>query len=203
MERRFLNRPADPIKLRDNPTGLPTITGYAAVFYNPADAGTEFRLWGQVYERIMPAAFNNALSRGDDVRAFFNHDANIILGRRSANTLRLFVDARGLRYEIDPPDTVAGRDAVTSIRRGDVSGSSFAFIPTAEMDKRDGEKRVIEIHDCQLFDVGPVVFPAYSGTEAGVRREGDSHDDARKRWEKRRGAADRDRLAVELLLMGG
>lgn len=202
MQRRFLNRPANPIRLRENPDGAPpTITGYAAVFYDPTDPGTEFRLWGQVYERIMPAAFSSAIARKDDVRALFNHDANSILGRASAGTLRLFVDARGLRYEIDPPDTSAGRDAVASIRRGDITGSSFAFIPTAEMDKRDGEKRVIEVHDCELFDVGPVVFPAYAGTAAGVRAGDGDGDAARERWERRRALADADLLAVTLLEM--
>ncbi|MES2208591.1 MAG: HK97 family phage prohead protease [Chloroflexota bacterium] len=201
MQRRFLSRPADPIQLRENPGApLPTITGYAAVFFDPADPGTEFRIWGKTYERIMPAAFNNALARGDDARALFNHDTNHVLGRRSAGTLRLIVDARGLKYEIDPPDTATGRGLVESIRRRDITGSSFAFIPTAEMDKREGDRDIIEVHDCELFDVGPVVFPAYAGTEAGVRGE-TGEDGARKRWEKRRGAADRDRIEIELLLI--
>jgi HK97 family phage prohead protease len=53
-----------------------------------------------------------------------------VLGRNKSGTLRLSVDGIGLRYEIDPPDTQAARDLIESLRRGDVSGSSFAFLPT-------------------------------------------------------------------------
>lgn len=203
MQRRYLSRPADPIRLRDatTPGALPTIVGYAAVFYDPADPGTEFRLWGDVHERIMPTAFNSALARKDDVRGLFNHDASAILGRSPANTLRLVVDARGLRYEIDPPNTEVGRSVVESVRRGDVTGSSFAFLPTAEMDREEGEKRLIEVHDCELFDVGPVTYPAYAGTAAGVRAADGEAAATRRRWEARRGAAHRDRLTLDLLVM--
>src|SRR5688572_16918348 len=62
-----------------------------------------------------------------DARALFNHDPNMLLGRAGAGTLRLSTDARGLRYEIDIPDTTVGRDVATSIARGDLAGSSFAF----------------------------------------------------------------------------
>ena len=41
--------------------------------------------------------------------------------------LRLWTDQRGLGYEIDVPDTTAGRDILEYVRRGDVRHSSFAF----------------------------------------------------------------------------
>ena len=198
-QRRYLHRPAAPIKLRENSDGAaPTITGYAAVFYDPADPGTAFRLWGKVEERIMPAAFDKALAR-DDVRALFNHNSACILGRTTAGTLRLTTDARGLRYEIDPPDTQAARDLIASIRRGDVTGSSFAFIPDSIMDRKDGDKQALEIHDCQLFDVGPVTYPAYPATEAGLRSDG-SIDAVRAAFDARRAAAEIDALAVDMAL---
>ncbi|MCT7656157.1 HK97 family phage prohead protease [Oceanimonas sp. NS1] len=62
------------------------------------------------------------------MRALFNHDPNFVLGRTRSGTLALSVDADGLRYEIDPPDTQTVRDLVLApLARGDITGSSFAF----------------------------------------------------------------------------
>jgi HK97 family phage prohead protease len=150
--------------------GRSVITGYAAVFYNPNDPGTEYQLLDEVVERIMPGAFNRAI-REDDVRGLFNHDDNLVLGRVKAGTMRLSVDSRGLKYEIDPPDTTAALDVMKSIRRGDVTGSSFRFRPNVNTYRKEGGKYVIEREEVSLFDVGPVTFPAYTATAAGVRKE--------------------------------
>jgi len=151
--------------------GPDMIEGYAAVYYDPADAGTEYELWKGYLERIEAGAFDAVLD--NDVRGLFNHDANMILGRSNgkANTMRLSVDGRGLRYEIDIPDTQAGRDVATSIERGDVTGSSFSFyVEEAKYtDTEDGVFIRTITKFRQLFDVGPVTFPAYTATEAGVR----------------------------------
>src|SRR5690606_3218537 len=79
-------------------TQAPTIVGYAAVFDTPTDIGGFFR------EQIRAGAFGRAL-QSSDVHALFNHDSNVVLGRSRAGTLRLAEDAKGLRVEIDPPDT--------------------------------------------------------------------------------------------------
>ncbi len=150
----------------------PVIVGYGAVFYREGDADTEYPLWGNVVERIMPGAFDRAI-REDDVRSFFNHDANLVLGRNRSQTLRLSVDAVGLRYEVDPPDTQAARDLVVSLERGDVDGSSFMFVPEEVVWRETDELEVREIVSVQLWEVGPVVFPAYEGTTSGVRGESD------------------------------
>lgn len=161
--------------------GERTIVGYGAVFYRDDNPGTEFQLWDNVYERIGREAFARALKEKQDVRGLFNHDPSALLGRTTSGTLSLVVDDIGLRYEINPPDTQVGRDAVVSIERMDVTGSSFAFVPRktewAE-EQRDG--RTIEVRtilDVDLYDVGPVTYPAYEASEALVRsvREEYSH----------------------------
>jgi len=161
-------RISQPVELRDGDNGK-MATGYAAIFHREGDDSTEFTLWDGQTERIMPGAFDRALSESHDVRALVNHDPNQLLGRTAAGTLRLSVDSVGLRYEIDIADTQAGRDAVTSLERGDLSGSSFAFsIPENGQKFTDGYRSILDVN---LFDVGPVAYPAYSGTEAGVRAE--------------------------------
>jgi HK97 family phage prohead protease len=71
-------------------------------------------------EMIMPGAFKDAI-KNSDVRALFNHDPNLLLGRTESGTLRIKEDKAGLRYDVDLPDTVTGRDVQTLIKRGDVS----------------------------------------------------------------------------------
>lgn len=144
------------------------IVGYGAVYYAADDPGTEYKIWDDFVERIMPGCFDRAV-REDDPRSFFNHDENIILGRKSAGTLNLAVDDVGLRYEITPPDTEAGRGVVEAVRRRDVTGSSFMFMPR-DVSWREIEGLVIrELRDVELWEVGPVVFPAYPSTTSELR----------------------------------
>jgi uncharacterized protein len=169
------------------------ITGYGAVFYDPNKPGTEYDLrssfWGGFIERIMPGAFDRAI-REDDVRALFNHDANHVLGR-TPGTLRLVADDIGLRYDITAPGTQTGRDLLTSIDRGDVTGSSFSFSIDEEnwrevRDQSTGITTVYrEIRAVKLYDVGPVTFPAYEASTAGVRSESELSE-ARVRLEEYR-----------------
>lgn len=173
MQRRFTSKALAGAKVTRREGGSPIIEGYAAVFYRRGDSGTEYRLDKDIVERISPKAFERAVKEKHDARGLFNHDKNFILGRVEAGTLRLSVDERGLRYEIDVPDTTAGRDVVTSIERGDLSGSSFAFEPSARGVKwtEEGRTLVRNLEDLDVFDVGPVTMPAYTGTTTGLRNE--------------------------------
>lgn len=161
---------------------LPDITGIAAVYYNAADpVGTQYQLWQNCFERIMPGAFDAAVGR-DDVRALQNHDQRLLLGRTESKTLALELTPAGLAYRITTPNTTAGRDTVESVSRGDITGSSFAFTIspggvewTEETVEVNGAKLTIEIRNIKavcLFDVGPVTYPAYSATSSGTRSPG-------------------------------
>lgn len=172
-ERRFLSSASAPVKVRSRADGGKTIEGYGAVFYSGSDAGTEYELanWGgyRILERIMPGAFDRAIREKDDARGLFNHNPSFLLGRVSAGTMRLSVDERGLKYEIDVPDTQMGRDTVISIERGDLSGSSFAFTPRRTVWIEEQDRDIRQIEDLELFDTGPVTYPAYEATTTGVR----------------------------------
>jgi HK97 family phage prohead protease len=86
-------------------------------------------------------------------------------------TASLFIDQTGLRYTCDPPDTQMTRHVLESIRSGNVTGSSFSFLVTDVTWAEEGDLAVREIRGVELFDVGPVTFPAYSGTTAQVRKQ--------------------------------
>jgi uncharacterized protein len=152
-------------ELRVVADGPPRIIGHAALFDRLSDDLGGFR------ERIRPGAFAASLA-ADDVRALFNHDPNVILGRNRAGTLRLAEDAHGLAIEIDPPETQVARDLLVSIARGDVSQMSFGFSvgPGGQSWQRDAEGRVLRsLIAVRLYDVSPVVFPAYPDTAIAVR----------------------------------
>jgi HK97 family phage prohead protease len=155
----------------DKPT---RIAGYGAVFYDPSTEGTEYLLWEDTIERIMPGAFDRAIKEDHDVRSLFNHDPNFVLGRNRAKTLSLTVDKVGLFYEVTPPETAAGVAAIQAVARRDVSGSSFMFEPLAVAwrEIREPGKPTLyvrEITDLVLWEVGPVVFPAYVATTSEAR----------------------------------
>jgi len=143
----------------------PTIEGYAAVYNVRSEVGPG------MFEEILPGAFDERIKK-DDIRALFNHDKNNILGRLSANTLELRSDAKGLYYRIYPPDTQAGRDVVTSIKRGDITGSSFSFKITGIDDDfrsiKHGVLRTVKKFS-GIGDVGPVIFPAYDQATVSAR----------------------------------
>ena len=160
-----------PIKIETRADKGKMITGYAAVFYRAANPGTQYELMSDMYERIDRSAFNRALSEKDDARALFNHDPNFLLGRASAGTLRLSVDDIGLRYENDLPDTQVGRDLATSIERGDLTGSSFGFRVKSQTWTEEEGRDIRTINEVELFDVGPVTYPAYDATTTGLRSE--------------------------------
>lgn len=144
------------------------ITGYASVFYDGTPQ-TEYELWKGAVERIDRRAFDRAIQEEHDVRALYNHDADNLLGR-TPNTLSLSVDKRGLKYEVkyDPTDPTH-QSVFAKIKRGDLSGSSFAFRVTGESWAEEEGREVRTVTDVQLIDVGPVVFPAYAGSTTGLR----------------------------------
>ena len=192
MERRNFKK---PVHIETREDGSNCLTGYAAVFYRADDPGTEFELWEGYVERIMPGAFDTAILE-DDVRALVNHDANMILGRNKSGTLSLSTDGTGLRYEIDLPDTQVGRDTKTSIERGDIDGSSFAFIADSVNRRSVDGVEIREVTKARLYDVGPVVYPAYAASTADTRAAKDDYDERIKSKQ-----SDRDAINCRLKLL--
>jgi HK97 family phage prohead protease len=168
LERRdFAFDETDELIVEQRADGRAAIIGYAAV-YNRLSLDL-----GGFKEEILPGAFDKVLSRQrgrQDVVALFNHDSNIVLGRTSSGTLELSSDSKGLRYVVTPP--VSRADVLELIARKDVAGSSFAFTVSKDGEGfRQGEdgKAVRQIREVSgLYDVGPVLVPAYPSTSASV-----------------------------------
>ena len=152
----------------DGEGDVPKIVGYAAVFNSRSE---DIGFWEELYEEIEPGAFAETIGK-DDVVANINHDSSFLLGRNTSGTLKLSEDDKGLLVDIETPDTTFARDLVTSIRRKDITGMSFAFrVLDSEFKKRDG-KYIRILQRVQLFDVSVVAFPAYKDTDVGLRSFG-------------------------------
>lgn len=131
---------------------------------------------GGFRERILPGAFDKILSRQrgkGEIVSYFNHDPNWLLGRESAGTLEITVDDRGISYVVEPPDTQAGRDVLALVRSKNLRGSSFSFTVSQRGGERfttDENGRAIRevVEASGLFELGPVVQPAYPSTSAAV-----------------------------------
>jgi HK97 family phage prohead protease len=163
LERRYVS---DSIEMRGLPGQGAVLAGHAAVF-NQEAVIWDFR------ETIAPGAFKKTIKEAD-IRGLFNHDPNHVLGRNRAKTLRLSEDDAGLSYEIDLPDTQFAIDLAKSIERGDVSQSSFSFATVKDAwqypKKEEGGMPLRTIIETKLYDVSPVTFPAYEGTDVDLQR---------------------------------
>ena len=154
MEKRIYNIET---RTEEREDGTPVVIGHASL-YNTRSANL-----GGFYEVIKDGAFTSELIDKSDVRALINHDQNLILGRSTSGTLKLDADEKGLRYEFDVPQTSYGKDLLISMKRGDITQSSFAFTvadDTWETDDDGNSIRTIKKID-RLYDVSPVTYPAY------------------------------------------
>lgn len=161
VERRWF--PLDAIDYRDA-GGADTpakITGHASVFNVAADLG-------YFIETVKPGAFTKTIVE-DDIRALFNHEPNLILGRNKANTLTLSEDAIGLAFSVLPSDRSYELDLMKSIRRGDVTQASIGFMTRSRLIREDGDNLYRDLIDLKLFDVSPVTYPAFTSTDVSMR----------------------------------
>jgi HK97 family phage prohead protease len=169
IERRFTKGAKVRAKGDDAKPGL---SGYAAVF------GQDYVIYEsksfRMVERIKAGAFTRAVDEEQDVRGLFNHNPDNLLARTTNGTLSLNQDKKGLSFDLDlDARTHIAQDVRCFVDRGDVTGCSFAFLvrkQTWTETEEDGFTTYQrEIEDVDLFDVGPVTYPAYDATSVGAR----------------------------------
>jgi uncharacterized protein len=144
----------------------PKIEGYAATFGTVANIGS----FNEVIQR---GAFSRSLADGDEVVALVDHNSSLLLGRRSAGTLNLQEDSKGLKFSCELPDTTTARDCYANLKAGNLKECSFGFY----IDGPDGESwsqlpdgtMLRTLVSVRLFDVSVVCFPAYDKTSASAR----------------------------------
>lgn len=152
-------------ELRVVPDAPWPIEGYAALF-NVLSLDL-----GGFQETIAAGAFARALAKPTtDVRALFNHDPNLVLGRSTAGTLLVEEDSQGMHIAIRPPDTQLGRDMPVLMKRGDVNQMSFSFTVAQDTWTQADPLMLRTVQDIEdLFDVSIVTYPAYPATRVQAR----------------------------------
>jgi len=158
----LIERREYPFEVRAESDGK--LRGLAAVFNQEAVIGGSFR------EVIKPGAFTKTLQERR-VKALWNHQTIYPMGDTERGTLVLEQSTRGLETEIDPPKQAPYSGFVENIQRGEVDSMSFGFEVIKENIQRgEGDEMILrEITEIRLFEVSPVTFPAYEGTEIEAR----------------------------------
>lgn len=153
-----------------------TIEGYSTLFERESRVMFDPQKKRFFVEIIKRGAVTEDDFKDWDIKALAEHDKSRLLARcfNGSGTLQLSVDDFGVKYRFDAPKTVEGDNAIEMISRGDIFGSSFAYISDEKADVRyyireDG-MLIREVNKIRrMFDVSVVTDPAYFGTDVCVR----------------------------------
>lgn len=166
MNKRNSYRTAQFKTREETETGDLILSGYFIKF----DEVTE--LWPGYFEVIKREGVEKAIQNAD-IRALFNHDDSLVLGRTGNGTVILGVDEKGLFGDIiinkEDPQAIG---AYARVQRGDVIGCSFGFIPIKiDTEERADGSYLDTILELEIFEVSPCTFPAYPQTEIAARQK--------------------------------
>lgn len=177
-ERRGLALADAGIDIRDDGATGKRFYGYSAVFSTRTAIGNP-RTWG-FYEQILPGAFTKTIDEGDQ-RFLINHDSTLVVSRRSAGTLTLAQDERGLLTDSVLDEELSYvRDLKANLRNGNITGQSFGFTVPAGKDDWTVERMITEdgltvevevrtVREAKVLETSSCTFPAYDETTASLR----------------------------------
>lgn len=153
-----------------------TIEGYALVFGQESRVIFDKTTRRCFVEVIQQGAVTEEMLRSWDIKALCEHDKCRMLARsfKGRGSLCLSVDSHGVKYRFDAPNTQDGDYVVEMVKRGDIFGSSFAFLADETKSVRysrrpDGMLLRTVLKLDLMSDVSVVSDPAYMGTEVNVR----------------------------------
>lgn len=151
----------DQPETRDDGQSDGLIRGHAIVFNAPSHDLGGFR------EIVSPTALNRTLGDGHNIYCLWSHNNQMPLGSTLGGKLTLTVDDRGLAFTLDPKRlTPAQLDAFTD---GEMR-MSFGFAAVEQLWHHTEEGPSIRtLLDIDLFEVSPVISPAYPDTTAALR----------------------------------
>jgi HK97 family phage prohead protease len=143
-----------------------TLEGYGAVFDSP----TRIDSWeGTFDEVIAKGAFAKTLKERTPV-VQFDHGHDIATGSVPiAAVEKIREDSKGLFVSARMFDNPRVEPIRQAIAGGAIDGMSFRFRVVREEWDDSGDIAVRTIKEVELFELGPVVFPAYDATSVGVR----------------------------------
>jgi HK97 family phage prohead protease len=146
--------------------GKMTLEG-RAVPYDTLSQQIGGKSWG-FKEKFHKDAFNEHLRTSPDILALAYHDPAKPLAR-TPNTLKLDNRADGLYFTAELSDTQHSRDLYASVKRGDVTGTSFGFRTLTDSWGIEDGSEVRTVIKAELVEVSPTTFPAYLDTSVAAR----------------------------------
>jgi HK97 family phage prohead protease len=181
--------------------GTPIVFGVRSVNLTP---------WSEtraVYEVLEKGCITPELLKRSDVILNLNHNSNVtnVLGRfrnTEKDTLQLTLNEDNMECRCDMPHTNNANDTLELMRRGDITGMSFAFsddyqdsengVSYERTDEKTEDGKEVWLRHVKritgLYDVSIVTHPAYEQTSVVTRefaddimREIDAQIDAHKR----------------------
>ena len=166
--------------------GRPIVFGVRSVNLTPWSSTRK------VYEILEPGCISRELLAKSDVILNLNHSNMVpdVLGRyrnSDKDTLSLELRGDGIDCRCDLPRTNNANDALELMKRGDITGMSFAFEDDWEdsengvsyermRDEETGKKEIWVRHVKRitaLYDVSIVTHPAYEQTTVATREQAD------------------------------
>lgn len=155
----------DSLEIRSDEEKM-TVKGYALKF------GTWSKNLGGFKETVSRSALEETPLK--DVRALFNHDPQKVLGRTTNESLKLYIDDIGLRFECDLPNTTYARDLYENLKVGNIDKCSYGFRVAqngdeVRYDKEEGIYKRTVNKISKLAEISVVSFPAYEDTVVSVR----------------------------------
>lgn len=177
---------AQGVQLRETTEGdSRIIEGYAIVFDAPSETLYIDSRGRRVREVISPSAVCRELLDASDIKMTMFHDRQLILARsnKGSGTLSYEIDDIGVHFTFEAPRTADGDKAVELVKRGDISGCSFAFSidyedPTAITIKRSEEELTVVINKiAEVYDFTLAADPAYTDTSVSLRELIDSTEE--------------------------
>ena len=174
------------------------IEGYPIVFNQETNVGGYFR------EVIDPESVSESLLR--DVALMIGHDFGMVplahSRRNNANsTMQLSIDEHGVKMRalLDVDGNPKAKEAYSAIKRGDLSGMSFAFVVNKESWEDLGTdlplRRITGME--AIYEVSLVAFPQYSGTSVQAASEGDALESVLASLESEKQKFAEERAAAE------
>ena len=171
--------------------GRPIVFGVRSVNLTPWSSTRK------VYEVLEPGCISRELLQKSDVVLNLNHNSDVVnvLGRYRNNperdTLKLEMRGDGIDCRCELPKTNNANDTLELIKRGDITGMSFAFSDDYE-DTENGVsyERTNDVEDGKevwlrhvkringLYDVSIVTHPAYEQNSVATREQSEAIDKA-------------------------
>lgn len=149
----------------DTGDGL-TLSGYAAVFDTP----TRIDSWEGLFdEQFARGSFKKTIGERTPIIQF-NHGRDAAIGEVPIGVFTtLREDAKGLYVEARLHDNQHVQPVRDAIASGALTGMSIRFRALGEKIDIKPDIPMRTVTEAQLFEAGPVTFPAYATTSVGVR----------------------------------